>query len=316
MIEIAISECDHVAMDEEKKVFSDNNITMKLYHCKTEDDLAESLQKYEFIGVQYAPLTDRVFSNLRNLRAVVRYGVGVDNIDLESATRHGIKVSNVPNYCTEEVANHALTLMMALARKLIPIDNSVRSGNWNYEVSAPVYRFSEMTVGIVGLGRIGKCFAKQVRGLGVKIIATDPLYPNGIDEEYAFVEMVEFDELLTRSDFISIHCPFETTNTLFGEKELKRMKDTAYLINVSRGGIVGEAALIKALENKWIAGAASDVLAKEPPDGYCPLLACDNYIGTPHMAWYSVQASSELKRKLAEEIVRYVNEIPPLYQLN
>jgi D-3-phosphoglycerate dehydrogenase len=174
-----------------------------------------------------------------------------------------------------------------------------------------------MTMGIVGLGRIGRCLAGQLRGLGVRqVLAADPLYPESAGEGLEFVKMVSLEQLLAESDVVSLHCPLETSVNLIGEAELKQMKDSACLINVARGGIVNEAALEKALAGGWIAGAACDVLSKEPPLEPCPLLRFDNFILTPHMAWYSEPASSDLKRKLAEEMVRYIDGQPLLYALN
>ena len=315
MRKIAISDCDHISMDEEKQLFGQNNIQMDLYQCKTEEELIRNLQGYEAVGTQYAPFTERVFANLPGLKALVRYGVGVDNIDVKAAARHNVSVCNVPDYGVQEVASHALTLMLALTRKLLIIDKSMRAGRWAYEDSIPIFRLSELTVGIIGLGRIGKCFAQQVRGLGVRVLATDPLFPRTAGECCEFVQMTSLEDLLKQSDIISLHCPLESSRNLIGEPQLRAMKETAYLINVSRGGIIDEAALEQALENHWIAGAACDVLAQEPPVNSCPLLRFENYIGTPHMAWYSLQASRDLKRKLAEELVRYLDGETLLYKL-
>jgi D-3-phosphoglycerate dehydrogenase len=313
---MAITDCDHVAMEEEMGVFSACGVEADLLQCKTEEDLIEGLREYEVVGNQYAPFTERVFASLKNLKAVVRYGVGVDNIDLDAASRHGVSVSNVPDYGVQEVASHALMLMLALSRKLLPLDKSVRAGGWAYEVGIPIYRYSRQTAGIVGLGRIGKTFADYVRGLGMRILATDPRYPREAGERYSFVEMTSLETLLAESDVVSIHCPLETARNLIGAQQFKMMKPTAYLINVARGGIVNEEALEKALAGGWIAGAACDVLVQEPPRGIHPLLRFENFIGTPHIAWYSVQSSEDLKRKLAEEMVRYINGQKPLYCLN
>ncbi|GHT02050.1 3-phosphoglycerate dehydrogenase [Synergistales bacterium] len=247
---------------------------------------------------------------------VVRYGVGVNNIDIKAATKYGIRVCNVPDYGIQEVSAHALALMMALTRKLIKVDRSIRRGEWNYATSIPITRYSEQTIGIIGLGRIGKNFAKLVRPFDGQVIATDPLYPDIPPEGFSFVRMVELDELLRISDIVSIHCPLETSFHMISKPQLKIMKKNAFLINVSRGGIVDESALEEALRENWIAGAACDVLEQESPQGMLPLIRCENFICTPHMAWYSVQASEDLKRKLAEEIVRYLDGQPLRYQLN
>jgi D-3-phosphoglycerate dehydrogenase len=310
---IAISDCDHAAMAEEREVFSATGYAMDLHQCKTEDDLIAEMQGVAVMGNQYAPLTERVFANLPDLQCVVRYGVGVDHIDIESATRHGVKICNVPDYGVQEVALQAFTMALALHRKLVPMNASTKAGAWNYERSIPIQRFSAITVGVVGIGRIGRMFAGMLVPLGCRILVWDPLYVGKQIPDY--MELVPFESLIESSDIVSIHTPLEATRNLFAERELRRMKPTAYLVNVSRGGIVNEADLLKALENGWIAGAASDVFVTEPP-GHQPLLGCDNFIATPHMAWYSEQASKDLKRKVAEELVRAANGHPLRCALN
>jgi D-3-phosphoglycerate dehydrogenase len=307
-------------MDEEKRVFSENHVEMIVYQCHTEEELISSLGEYEVIGNQYAPLTERVFSRLCNLKLVVRYGVGINNIDIAGASKHGVCVCNVPDYGIQEVSAHALAMMMALSRKLIIANSSVSKGEWKYSISTPIYRYSGQTIGIIGFGRIGKNFAKLIRPLGTKIIAVDPHYQlnTSIDtsDDFSFVRMTELDELLEISDIVSIHCPLETAFHMIGKRELQLMKRNALLLNVSRGGIIEESALETALAERWIAGAACDVLEEEPPKGIHPLLKYENFICTPHMAWYSIQAAQDLKRKLAEEIVRYLDKKDLLYQLN
>ena len=293
---VAITDCDHVAMDEEKKVFSNGDVKMTVYQCKTEDDLISAIQDYEAVGNQYAPFTERVFSKLPRLKLVVRYGVGIDNVDVKAATKYGVRVCNVPDYGVQEVSAHAFALMMALTRKLFVIERSMQRGEWNYEVSIPITRYSEQTIGIIGLGRIGKNFARLVHPLNGRVIAADP-FLGETPPELPFIEMTPFEDLLRSSDVISIHCPLDTAFHMIARPQLKMMKKNAFLINVSRGGIVDESALEEALREKWIGGAACDVFEKEPPDGLHPLLKLDNFIGTPHVAWYSEQASSDLKRK-------------------
>jgi D-3-phosphoglycerate dehydrogenase len=302
-------------MDEEKKVFSSGDVEMVVHQCKTEEDLILTIQDYEAVGNQYAPFTERVFSQLPKLKLVVRYGVGIDNIDVKAATKYGIRVCNVPDYGIQEVSAHALALMMALTRKLFVIERSMQRGEWNYEVSAPITRYSEQTIGIIGLGRIGKNFARLVRPFNGRVIAADPFLDKA-PPEISFVEMTTLDELLKIADVVSIHCPLETSFHMIARPQLKMMKKNAFLINVARGGIIDEVALEEALREEWIAGAACDVLENEPPSKLHPLLKLDNFIGTPHVAWYSEQSSNDLKRKLAEELLRYVNGEALQYVLN
>lgn len=315
-MKLYITDCDHVDCHEEESIFKKNNIEYEILNCHTEDELIYYLQNAEAVGNQYAPFTEKVFSKLPRLKLIVRYGVGIDHIDLEAASRHNVYVCNIPDYGTQEVAIHAVLLMLALTRKLIPMNKAVHKGKWSYEDSIPIERYSGMTIGVLGLGRIGSCFIEFVRSFGCRLIANDLKtflpkkdWPNG-------VEMVSFEQLLEQSDVISIHSPLETSHNLFNEKALKKMKPSAFLINVSRGGIVDEKALDKALSQKWIAGAATDVFVKEPVDAEHPLLKHENFIATPHMAWYSEQSAVDLNRKLAEELVRYVKGEPLRYMLN
>lgn len=266
---------------------------------------------------QYAPITRRVIESCSNLELVVRYGVGVNNIDLIAASEHGIQVCNIPDYGTEEVADHALALMLSLTRKIPSTNRSVKKGDWDYQKSIPIYRHSVQTIGVIGLGRIGTEFARRVLALGSRVIVFDPNKARRYKGDIVnHVEFVSFNQLLSESDVISIHCPLDTAHNLIGESELHQMKASAYLINVSRGGIVNEKALNFALINKWIAGAAMDVSEKEPIAKDSPLLAHENFLCTPHMAWYSEQAAEELKRKVAEEAVRYLNDQPLDYPVN
>ncbi len=314
---IAISDCDHVDFNEELAVCRETAVELCTFQCKSEDELITQLQEFQAIGVQYAPFTRRVLSQLPNLTCLVRYGVGVDNIDVQAAADYGVSVSNIPDYGTQEVASHAFALMMALTRKLDKMNRLVHAGVWRYEEAIPLFRYRELTVGVVGIGRIGRAFAQMVRGLGCRVIAYDPAFPVGSTlGSVPFVELVALDELLKSSDVISLHSPLETSRSAISAAELRLMKPTAYLINVTRGGVVDENALEQALEEKWIAGAACDVFVTEPLPREHPLLRFENFLATPHMAWYSEQASHELCRKLAEELVRGLKGEPPRYCLN
>jgi D-3-phosphoglycerate dehydrogenase len=310
---IAISDCDHLYMAEEQQVCERYEVEYILFHCHTEDDLIQNLQGYEAVANQYAPFTERVFAALPNLKMIVRYGVGVNNIDLEAASRHRVAVCNVPDYGVQEVAAHAFALMMALTRKLVHMDASVKNGAWEYAQSIPVRRYQNMTFGVVGLGRIGNCFAGMLLPFGGRVlgyeIKSDRIFPD-------FVERVDFDTLVRESDVISLHCNLETSRNLFNLDVMRKMKREAVLINVSRGGIVNEDDLAIALNGGIIAGAGIDVTLTEPLPQGSPLLRAQNIILTPHMAWYSEEASSDLKTKTAEEAARYLTGKPLLNQLN
>ncbi len=317
-LNVLITDCDHGNVDVEKKVFDEANISFELAKCKTEEDVIANGKGYEVFVNQYAPITEKVFESLPDLKYVVRYGVGVDNVDVEAATKHGVQIGNVPDYGMNEVADQALAMMLNFTRKISLMNDYVRKGVWDYQKSIPLYRHSEQTVGVIGIGRIGSSFAKKVKALGSKVIGYDPKYlKNETSNLPEFVdEFVTLEELLKQSDVVSIHCPLDKARNLIGEKELQQMKETAFLVNVSRGGIIDEQALNKALTNNWIAGAAVDVVEVEPIDPNAELLKHDNFIITPHMGWYSEQAALELKRKVAEESVRFINGEKINYPIN
>ena len=310
---IAVTDCDHLNMNEELAVCERYGLNLQLFQCKTEDDLILRLPGYPAVLNQYAPFTERVFDRLPDLKVIVRYGVGVNNIDLEAASRHGVAVCNVPDYGVQEVASHAFALMMAMTRKIVSMNASVKAGQWEYAESIPIFRYSDATIGIIGLGRIGTCFANLVYPLGSRILGYD-ISPDHKGPE--FVENVDFDTLLRESDIISIHSNLETSRHLIDKKRLNEMKSSAYLINVSRGGIIDETDLSDALNNNVIAGAGIDVTETEPLPADSPLRTAKNIILTPHMAWYSEQASSDLKTKTAEEAARYLVNEPLKNQLN
>lgn len=299
---VAITDCDHDHIDVESRALAAAGLKAPWFHCKTEDDIIKNCKGFKSLINQYAPFTEKVFAALPELEVVVRYGVGVDNVDLAAATRHGVKVCNVPDYGMYEVADQAMAFMLALVRKVTFNNENVKNGIWSYQKAIPIHRLSTQTVGIIGVGRIGTAFAERANAFGVKIIATDEsAVKQGRTQPY--MEMVSLDELLQRSDIISVHCPLDGNRDLISAAQLAKMKKSAYIINVSRGGIINEADLYDALKNNVIAGAACDVFSPEPPKQN-PLLTLGNFLASPHIAWYSEESAVELERKVAEEAAR------------
>ena len=300
---VAITDLDHPDIELEQEVLRKFDIDPVWLNCKTEDDLIEQCKGFKALINQYAPFTEKVFAGLPGLRMVVRFGVGVDNIDLKAATKYNVAICNVPDYGTREVADQAMALLLALSRKIVNNYLDIRNGIWDYQRVMPIYRLSEQTVGIIGAGRIGTTFAYRAKAFGFKIIVHDPeKYEAGKLQD--FMEHVEMDDLLRRSDIVSIHCPLDGNRDLIDYQKLSLMKKSAFIINVSRGGIVNEDDLYKALSEKLIAGAACDVFASEPLKKDNPLLSQDNFIATSHIAWYSEQSCVDLERKVAEEAAR------------
>ncbi|MBP8717711.1 MAG: C-terminal binding protein [Candidatus Atribacteria bacterium] len=305
---IIITDCDHPSVDIERNILSKIDSELILESCRTEDDVIAVASDANAIINQYAPFTRKVIKSLQKCKVISRYGVGVDNIDIQAATEHNIIVANVPDYCVDEVSTHAFSLILACARRITILDRKIRAQKWDFTLVKPLFRTQGQTIGLFGLGRIARTVAQKATGFGFKVIAYDP-YISKVDGK---VELVSLDRLLSDSDFISIHAPLtEETKHAFAEKELKMMKKTAYLINTSRGPLVDEQALYVALKEGWIAGAALDVMEKEPPDWNNPLLALQNLIVTPHISFYSEESYVELKTKTAEAVLAVLRgEIP------
>lgn len=308
---IIICDCDHKDVESEKKVFEQQGFDFKWLHCQTEQEVIDQCQGAVALLNQYTPMNETVFKALPSLKMIVRYGVGVDNVNLEDATKYGIQVCNVPDYGTNEVADQALALVMSLARKTFLIGGLTKAGNWNYQEAIPVKRFSCSTVGIIGLGRIGTAFSKRMKALGCRVIAYDTEANNPKRTFPEDVELLTLDEVLAQSDIISLHCTLTAeSKQIMNDETFAKMKDGSYIVNVARGGLVDEAALERALSCGKLAGAGLDVVANEPLTKESPLFNHPNVVITPHMAWYSEESAEELKRKCAEEAVRFMNGQP------
>lgn len=307
-MKIVISDNDHVDQKIEKEVLSSAGLDFELKHCRTEEDVIEQCKGANIILNQYAPFTRKVLKALSpELKQIVRYGVGVNNVDLDAATEYGVQVCNVPDYGMNEVAEHALALVMDLCRKISRMNKSVHEGRWAYQESIPLYRLSRQTLGVVGLGRNGRNFAHKSRNIFGRVIGYDPYYTPNAQDGTDYIIPVDLDTLLKESDVVVLHMPLTPkTKNIIDKNAFSKMKKSAYLVNVSRGGLINEEDLEKALEDGEIAGVALDVTEKEPMDINSPLLKHENCVITPHMAWYSQEADAELKKKTAEEAVRFV----------
>jgi D-3-phosphoglycerate dehydrogenase len=258
------------------------------------------------------PVDRRAVEAAPKLKVAVRAGVGYENFDLAAFAERGIPACNVPDYGSEDVAVHALSMMMALRRRVVYFDSMLRQGHWRgWPDALPINRLSGQTVGVVGLGRIGTEFARRARALFGRVLACDPFVG---PERFAEVgaQSVTLDELLTRSDAITLHTPLtSTTMHLIGERELGLMKPNAVLVNTSRGQVVDQLALAKALQDGTIEGAAADVWEHEPVTLSHPLFACRNFIGSPHIAGQSIEGNLDNRTKQAQEVVRVLSGQPP-----
>jgi len=309
---------DHVfpSLEIEQELLGAIGATVVSLQARSEVDLLDAVTDADALLVCYAPVTDRVIRRMTRCRIIARYGIGVDNVDLGAATAKGIVVTNVPDYCVDEVSDHALALLLACARRIPALAGRVRSGRWDARDAAPMHRLRGQTLGLVGFGKIPRRLADKARALGLEVIAFDP-YVAGDEMEARGVQKTSLPGLLARSDFVSVHAPLAPeTQGMIAEAELRAMKRSAYLINTARGPLVLESALLRALEEEWIAGAALDVLQHEPPAADHPLQRFANVILTPHVAFYSEESVQELQRKAAEEVVRALSGRPPRSPVN
>ncbi len=284
--------------------------------CRTEEEVIEAAQGADALINQYAPVSRKVIENLPNLKVVSRYGVGVNTIDIDAANENGVMVGNVTDYCMDEVSDHAFALIMACARKVVHLNNEVKAGNWDFKVSAPIYRLRGRVLGLVGLGRIPQTLAKKAQAFGIKVVAYDPFVPEEVARDLN-VELVDLNELCKRSDFVSVHAPLiEATRGMISDEQFNLMKKEAFIINTARGPVIDEKALIRALQAGEIAGAGLDVTEEEPIQNDNPLLEMDNVIINPHAAWYSEEAQLELKRKTAQNVADVLGGYYPTYLFN
>lgn len=284
--------------------------------CRTEEEVIAAAKGADALLNQYAPISRKVIESLPNLKVVSRYGVGVNTIDIDAATEYGVIVGNVTDYCMDEVSDHAFALLIACARKVVTLNNAVKGGTWDYKVGVPIFRLKGRVLGLVGLGRIPQTLAKKAQAFGMKVIAYDPYIPKDVAEEMN-VKLVELNELCKLAHFVSVHTPLmESTRGMISDEQFDLMKKEAFLINTSRGPVVDEKALIRALQEEKIAGAGLDVLEQEPIEADNPLLQMDNVILNPHVAWYSEESQLELKKKVAQNVADVLSGYYPTYLFN
>ena len=300
---VIITDAEYPSFDTEKKVLSKLNVELTKFHCRTEEEIIRKCKDADALLNQYAKITANVIENLKHVKIIARYGIGVDNVNLDAATKKGVFVTNVV-YDICDVADHTITLMLALTRKLFFVDKSIKNLEWDWKKFHPIPRIKGKTIGIIGLGRVGRQVTKRLQGFDVHILACDPYIPPDVFTTY-HAKQVDLNTLLEHSDIVTVHVPLtDETRHVISSDQLKKMKKKAILINAARGGIVDEKALVNALEKKEIAGAGLDVLEQEPIQKDHPLLRFDNVIITPHMGWYSEDTVDEVQRIAAEQVLQ------------
>jgi D-3-phosphoglycerate dehydrogenase len=308
---VIITDLEHGSIETELKVLGRIDAQVEWLNCKTDNDVVEQAKDADALMVGYVPITRRVLMALQRCRIVSRYGMGVDMVDVEAATECGVAVTNVSDYCLDEVADHTLALLLTCARKITLLDRTLRNGHavkdgkWNtLEVAAPMHRLNGQCLGIIGLGQVGRRVARRAQAFGLRIFAApDP----GVSQQEAAalgIDTLPLEQVLRQADYVSLHAPLtEETHHLIDGERLSFMKSTAILINTSRGPLVDQAALIEALEYGQIAAAGLDVYEEEPLPHESPLRKMDNVLLSSHAAWYSEEALYDLKQRAAQAVV-------------
>lgn len=306
------------SLDLMKSMFSPNGIDLEVLETTDTENIINQTKTADAMIVGMAKIDKQVMEALERCKVIVRLGVGYDNIDISAATQQRIMVVNIPDFCTEEVSDHTMALVLMIARRVIQGQKAVREGKWGpMAIDFNSFkRVKDHTLGLFGFGRIARCVAEKAQGFKLTCIAYDP-YVTKEAMVACGVEKVDMKELLTRSDYISPHSPLtKETENAFGLEEFQSMKRTAWIINTSRGPVIREEDLIKALEQKLIAGAALDVLAKEPPDKNHPFINLENVIITPHMASWTWDSRDDLQVKGSEEVIRVLKGERPKNLVN
>ncbi len=293
-----------MAFDIERGIIEAAGAELVLTRSANEDELIRNLGDADAILVLGAHITRRVVESLPRCKLIVRYGVGLDTLDIPAATEHGIVIAHFPDFCQPEVANHAIMLLLACAKKLTLLGRAVRDGRWRVGELGPMRAVHGETLGLVAFGAIARAVVPRAQALGLTVIAHDPYVPAERFAELDVERVESLKTLLERSDYVSLHTPLTpATHHLIGPEQLSWMKPTAYLINTSRGPVVDEDALVAALEDGRIAGAGLDVFEHEPLTASSPLIRMDNVVLTPHSASYSDAAFDEMKRRAGRAVV-------------
>lgn len=303
-------------LEVEQDVLGQHDVELEKIPCRSQDELAAAGRDASALIVGNVRIDAGVLAHLSRCLAIVKPSVGVDNIDIEAATEAGVCVANVPDYGTDEVATHAMALLLNAIRYVDAEAAKVRAGSWQPKPPFPIQRSAGRTLGIIGFGRIGQSVARKAAGFDWRLLAWDP-YVSDDEIRGRNAEPVDFDKLLAQSDMVTLHLPLtEETEGMIDAGALGKMKRTAFLVNTARGGIVDSAALVEAVESGQIAGAALDVVDEEPPPPDHPLHCTDRILVTAHVAWYSEQAFRDVRVKAVEEVARVLGGELPRNLLN
>lgn len=300
---VVITDREYQDIDNELRVLKGINADVYDYQIKNEDEIIKVASNCDAIIIQYAKINEHIINNMKDCKIIAKYATGLDGIDIEAATKKNIMVSNVQNYCSDEVSTHALSLLLYINRRLNDFYRWTTSGNW-FDMGKEIRSLKTSIVGIIGFGKISRLLIDKIKPLCGEIW----VYSNSAsteDVEKLGAKHKSFEEVIKSADYVSIHCPGNKKNEhLFNKDVFKKMKKGSVIINVARGFVVNENDLIWALNEKEIAGAALDVLEQEPPNKDNPLLKMENVIITPHTGWYSVDSQKRLQTTVAEDVAR------------
>ena len=313
---IAVTDTVFPSLDPAKAALARLNPTYRMSKSVNAEDIVAVAKDADAVLVTYAKLTRDVLMQLTRCRAIGRFGLGVDNIDLPTAKEKGIAVNYVPDYCIREVSDHAMALLLALIRK-IPLSNKlVQSGRWEMPAVVPIRRIEGTVLGLIGFGHIPRLVAPKAQAFGMKVISYDPFVkPEAF--KAAAVESVDLDTLLKTSDYVSVHAPLlQATRGMLNAAAFGKMKKGAYVVNTARGPLIDEPALVAALDSGQVGGAGLDVVAAEPLAKDSPLLGRDNVIISPHTAFYSIEALNELQTKCATDVARVLSGEKAVYPIS
>ncbi len=303
--------------DQEIEVLSEIGVVPEVSYPGSSAEAVDLLHDADGILCNLFHIDAELIGRLEKCKVISRYGVGYDNVDVDAASDKGITVCNVPDYSMEDTSEHALALLFNCARKVAYRDRKIREGRWNLHNDQPCFRMAGRTIGIIGFGHIGSTFVRKISGFGFGEILVDSPSTDPALIGVAGGRKTDLDEVLRRSDYISIHCPLkQDTVNMFDDKAFSRMKDGAILINTARGPIVNEAALCRALESGKIAAAGLDVYNNDPLPHDNPLRQFENVTLTDHAAWYSEESIVELKTKAARNVLEVLKGISPSYRVN
>jgi D-3-phosphoglycerate dehydrogenase len=313
---VAVADTVFPSLEPARQALAELNAELQLAAEPTPEAILAVARQADAVMVTYAKITGEIIRQLERCQIIARFGIGIDNIDIDTASEAGIVVTYVPDYCIDEVSDQAMALLLALARKVTYANQLVQAGRWEMPAVVPLHRLRGRTLGLVGFGKIPQLVAPKAQAFGLNVITFDPYISNDITSALG-VERVDFDQLLETSDYISIHAPLTPeTHHLFNAQAFKLMKPEALLINTARGPLIDGEALAHALDEGRLGGAALDVMPVEPPPADSPLLGRDNVILTPHTAFYSEESLLDLQTKAARDVAQVLSGRTPAYPVN